>query len=80
VSAHGITCAAPQCPFYEETLRECRKAKPTGYQPSLSRNEYWPLWVQLDGTKPTSWCGEHPAVHAFARQQRHDIEPEETSR
>jgi hypothetical protein len=72
MSTHGVTCAAPQCPFYEENLGECRKARPTGYQPSLSRNEYWPLWVQLDGTQPGSWCGEHPAVRAFARRQTNE--------
>jgi hypothetical protein len=75
VSAHGVTCAAPACPYYRQPppdgdKGECRKARPTGFQPDLRRNDYWPMWVQLDGSR--EWCGEHPAVRAFARQQANE--------
>lgn len=63
---HGITCGSPRCPYLREG--RCHRARPTGYQPDLRRNEYWSIWPTVDPNQ--DYCGEHPTLSAFSEIRR----------
>ena len=67
MSIHKMTCDAPHCPYFDELESNCRKARPTGFQPNLRVKEYWPLWPQVQAG--IDWCGEHPSIRAYVNGQ-----------
>lgn len=66
MTAHGITCGSPPCPYLKD--ESCRRAKPTGFQPDLRRKEYWSMWPAVN--PDADYCGEHPSLRDFLRFPR----------
>ena len=69
MSSHGITCAVPRCPYYQDAaghMGECRRRSPIAHRTHYDRNEYCSVWPPVSGSD--DFCGNHPALAALVRR------------
>ena len=69
MSAHGITCGTPPCPYYHgdaDGLGQCRHRSPRAHRLRWDANEYCSIWPPVHGGH--DWCGYHPSLIALVRR------------